>query len=66
MFDGRTLDLFASKSEAVRRCSLGLRIPGIPGARVADAKGRILEGDPYIYHFPDGKRLAPRGSWCAE
>jgi spermidine dehydrogenase len=55
MFDGRTLDLFASKSEAVPALlAWGCEYPGFQGVGLQMPKAGILEGDPYIYHFPDG------------
>jgi len=61
MFDGRTLDLFASKSEAVSALlAWGCEYPGFQGLGLQMPKAGILEGDPYIYHFPDGNASLAR------
>jgi len=61
MFDGRTLDLFASKSTAVPALlAWGCEYPGFQGLGLQMPKGGILEGDPYIYHFPDGNASLAR------
>jgi spermidine dehydrogenase len=61
MFDGRTLDLFASKSEAVPALlAWGCEYPGFQGLGLQMPKAGILEGDPYIYHFPDGNASLAR------
>jgi len=39
---------------------MGLRIPGIQGLGLQMPKAGILEGDPYIYHFPDGNASLAR------
>ena len=61
MFDGRTLDLFASKSVAVPALyAWGCEYPGFQGLGLRMPKAGILEGDPYIYHFPDGNASLAR------
>ena len=61
MFDGRTLDLFASKSSAVSALwAWECEYPGFQGLGLQAPKGGILEGDPYIYHFPDGNASLAR------
>ena len=61
MFDGRTLDLFASKSEAVPALfAWDCEYPGFQGLGLQMPKAGILEGDPYIYHFPDGNASLAR------
>jgi spermidine dehydrogenase len=61
MFDGRTLDLFASKSAAVPALlAWGCEYPGFQGLGLRMPKAGILEGDPYIYHFPDGNASLAR------
>ncbi len=66
MFDGRTLDLFACRSSAVSALwAWGCEYPGFEGLGLRTPREGILEGDPYIYHFPDGNaslaRLFVRG-----
>ena len=61
MFDGRTLDLFASKADAVPALfAWGCEYPGFQGLGLRMPRGGILEGDPYIYHFPDGNASLAR------
>ena len=61
MFDGRTLDLYASKSEAVPALlAWDCEYPGFQGLGLQRPKGGTMEGDPYIYHFPDGNASLAR------
>jgi len=61
MFDGRTLDLFASKSAAVSALwAWECEYPGFQGLGLKLREGGVLEGDPYIYHFPDGNASLAR------
>jgi spermidine dehydrogenase len=61
MFDGRTLDLFACKAQAVPALwAWGCEYPGFQGLGLKMPEEGILEGDPYIYHFPDGNASLAR------
>jgi spermidine dehydrogenase len=61
MFDGRTFDLFACKAVAVPALwAWGCEYPGFQGLGLKMPKEGILEGDPYIYHFPDGNASLAR------
>jgi spermidine dehydrogenase len=61
MFAGRTLDLFAAKTAAVPALAAwSCELPGFQGLGLPLPKGGILEGDPYIYHFPDGNASLAR------
>jgi len=61
MFDGRTLDLFACKAQAVPALwAWGCEYPGFRGLGLRMPPEGILEGDPYIYHFPDGNASLAR------
>ena len=61
MFDGRTLDLFASRSAAVSALwAWECEYPGFQGLGLQMPKAGVLEGDPYIYHFPDGNASLAR------
>jgi spermidine dehydrogenase len=61
MFDGRTLDLFASQANAVSALwAWECEYPGFQGLGLKTPKGGVLEGDPYIYHFPDGNASLAR------
>ena len=61
MFDGRTFDLFACKTDAVPALDAwvcqypGFQALGLPQRREAHALD-----DPYIYHFPDGNASLAR------
>jgi spermidine dehydrogenase len=61
MFDGRTLDLFAAKATAVSSLlAWECQYPGFQGLGLQMARAGILEGDPYIHHFPDGNATLAR------
>jgi spermidine dehydrogenase len=61
MFDGRTLDLFACKAQAVPALwAWGCEYPGFQGLGLKMPEEGILEGDAYIYHFPDGNASLAR------
>jgi spermidine dehydrogenase len=61
MFDGRTLDLFASKTETVPAIDAWVcQYPGFQGLGLRMPKEGQLENDPYIYHFPDGNASLAR------
>ncbi|MBV8782924.1 MAG: NAD(P)-binding protein [Gammaproteobacteria bacterium] len=61
MFDGRTLDLFACKATAVSaRLAWECQYPGFQGLGLQMPRTGILEGDPYIHHFPDGNATLAR------
>ncbi|MDP9012324.1 MAG: NAD(P)-binding protein [Pseudomonadota bacterium] len=61
MFAGRTLDLFAAKTDAVPALDAWTcEFPGFQGLGLPLLKGGVLEGDPYIYHFPDGNASLAR------
>jgi spermidine dehydrogenase len=72
MFDGRTLDLFASKSSAVPALDAwAVQLPGFQGLGLNLPREASYETEPYIYHFPDGnaslarlfvRRLIPRAA----
>ena len=61
MFDGRTFDLFACKATAVPSLlAWECQYPGFQGLGLQMARAGILEGDPYIHHFPDGNATLAR------
>ena len=61
MFDGRTLDLFACKATAVSALlAWECQYPGFQGLGLEMSREGILEGDPYIHHFPDGNATLAR------
>ncbi len=61
MFDGRTLDLFAAKANAVSALlAWECQYPGFQGLGLTMSREGILEGDPYIHHFPDGNATLAR------
>ncbi len=61
MFDGRTLDLFACKANAVSSLlAWECQYPGFQGLGLTMSREGILEGDPYIHHFPDGNATLAR------
>lgn len=61
MFDGRTLDLFACKANAVSALlAWECQYPGFQGLGLQMSREGILEGDPYIHHFPDGNATLAR------
>ena len=61
MFDGRTLDLFAAKANAVSALlAWECQYPGFQGLGLQMSREGILEGDPYIHHFPDGNATLAR------
>lgn len=61
MFDGRTLDLFASKSSAVPALyAWALQYPGFQGLNLPLPQEALNESQPYIYHFPDGNASLAR------
>jgi spermidine dehydrogenase len=61
MFDGRTLDLFACKANAVSSLlAWECQYPGFQGLGLQMPRAGILEGDPYIHHFPDGNATLAR------
>jgi spermidine dehydrogenase len=61
MFDGRTLDLFACKATAVPSLlAWACEYPGFRGLGLQMSRAGVLEGDPYIHHFPDGNATLAR------
>jgi spermidine dehydrogenase len=61
MFDGRTLDLFACKAHAVpAQLAWECQYPGFQGLGLQMSRAGVLEGDPYIHHFPDGNATLAR------
>ncbi len=61
MFDGRTLDLFACKANAVPALvAWECQYPGFQGLGLQMSRAGVLEGDPYIHHFPDGNATLAR------
>ena len=61
MFDGRTLDLFACKATAVPSLlAWECEYPGFKGLGLQMPRAGVLEGDPYIHHFPDGNATLAR------
>jgi spermidine dehydrogenase len=61
MFDGRTLDLFACKATAVSALlAWECQYPGFQGLGLHMPREGVLEGDPYIHHFPDGNATLAR------
>jgi spermidine dehydrogenase len=61
MFDGRTLDLFACKATAVSALlAWECQYPGFQGLGLHMSREGVLEGDPYIHHFPDGNATLAR------
>jgi len=61
MFDGRTLDLFACKANAVSALlAWQCQYPGFEGLGLQMSREGILEADPYIHHFPDGNATLAR------
>ncbi len=61
MFDGRTLDLFASKANAVSALlAWECQYPGFQGLSLEMPRAGVLEGDPYVHHFPDGNATLAR------
>jgi spermidine dehydrogenase len=61
MFDGRTLDLFACKATAVSSLlAWECQYPGFQGLGLKMSREGILEGDPYVHHFPDGNATLAR------
>ncbi len=61
MFDGRTLDLFACKATAVPSYEAWVcQYPGFQGLELNMPRAGVLEGDPYIHHFPDGNATLAR------
>ncbi|MFI4889533.1 MAG: NAD(P)-binding protein [Steroidobacterales bacterium] len=61
MFDGRTLDYFASKAVAVpAQDAWASEYPGFQGLGLVRPRESSMESDPYIYHFPDGNASLAR------
>jgi spermidine dehydrogenase len=61
MFDGRTLDLFASKAEAVPAAyAWACQYPGFQGLGLTMPEDAADENEPYIFHFPDGNASIAR------
>jgi len=61
MFDGLTLDLMAAKATAVPALQAWVcQYPGFQGLGLAMPRAGVLEGDPYIHHFPDGNATLTR------
>ncbi len=61
MFDGRTLDLFACKATAVPSYEAWVcQYPGFDGLGLQMPRAGVLEGDPYVHHFPDGNATLAR------
>jgi spermidine dehydrogenase len=61
MFDGRTFDLFACKATCVPAFQAWeLQYPGFQGLGLQMSRLGVLEGDPYIHHFPDGNATLAR------
>src|SRR5208283_5682057 len=61
MFDGRTLDEFASKSSAVPALyAWSHEYPGFQGLGRPLPKEGNADSAPYIYHFPDGNASIAR------
>ncbi len=61
MFRGRTLDLYACKTEAVPAVAAwAVEMPGFQGLNLQIPADGVLETDPYIYHFPDGNASLAR------
>jgi spermidine dehydrogenase len=61
MFDGRTLDLFAFKSDAVSAIDAWVcQYPGFQGLGLSLPKEAEEWNEPYIYHFPDGNASLAR------
>jgi spermidine dehydrogenase len=61
MFDGRTFDLFACKATCVPAFQAWeCQYPGFQGLGLQMSRVGVLEGDPYIHHFPDGNATLAR------
>jgi spermidine dehydrogenase len=61
MFDGRTFDLFACKATCVPAfLAWECQYPGFQGLGLQMSRVGVLEGDPYIHHFPDGNATLAR------
>jgi spermidine dehydrogenase len=61
MFDGRTLDLWASTAAAVPAADAWTcQYPGFQGLGLPSPKEAEQWDDPYIYHFPDGNASLAR------
>jgi spermidine dehydrogenase len=61
MFDGRTFDLFASKTDAVPAHDAWVcQYPGFQGLGLPMPKEADQWDNPYIYHFPDGNASLAR------
>ncbi|HEV8018315.1 MAG TPA: NAD(P)-binding protein [Steroidobacteraceae bacterium] len=61
MFDGRTFDLFACKATDVPALlAWECQYPGFQGLGLQMSRAGVLEGDPYIHHFPDGNATLAR------
>jgi spermidine dehydrogenase len=61
MFDGRTLDLFASKTAAVPAVEAwAFQYPGFQGLGLTLPEEAAEENEPYICHFPDGNASLAR------
>jgi spermidine dehydrogenase len=61
MFDGRTLDLFAGKAEAVPALYAWVcQYPGFQGLGLTALAEAAAEDEPYIFHFPDGNASIAR------
>ena len=61
MFDGLTLDLMAAKGTAVPALQAWVcQYPGFQGLGLPMPRAGVLEGDPYIHHFPDGNATLAR------
>ena len=61
MFDGRTFDLFACKATCVPALlAWECQYPGFQGLGLQMSRAGVLEGDPYIHHFPDGNATLAR------
>ncbi len=61
MFDGRTLDLMASKATAVPALyAWALQYPGFQGLGLTPLAEAAAEDEPYTFHFPDGNASIAR------
>jgi spermidine dehydrogenase len=61
MFDGRTLDLFAFKTDAVSAADAWIcQYPGFQGLGLPLPREAAEWNEPYIYHFPDGNASLAR------
>jgi spermidine dehydrogenase len=61
MFDGRTLDLFACKADAIPAVDAWVcQYPGFQALGLAPPKEADEWDNPYLYHFPDGNASLTR------